>query len=238
VRTDCRHSSPGFCIVPQMSLFTGGGSARRLDGLFDAVKTLATHDDLAVGGRCSMSQKKIHQEAQRHGDKDSTQWPQRMRSGRRGSAFVPKIPREAQRIISQGDGERLSNSLSHRLPVKITCCASRAFVPPRPLRILCGHCVESSFSVSPCLCASAVNLFCVHGRIFPCSALFFDMGIWPRVKESPAACRFAAFMRAPGKRIALLFALFAGRRRSAVFTPRSTRAISTAPRDGCRRRGR
>jgi hypothetical protein len=44
----------------------------------------------------------------------------------------------------------------------------------------------------------------------PCSALFFDTGIWPQVQESLAARCFPAFARGPEKRVALLFALFAG----------------------------
>jgi hypothetical protein len=44
----------------------------------------------------------------------------------------------------------------------------------------------------------------------PCSALFSDMGIWPRVQESLAARCFPAFARGPEKHVALLFALFAG----------------------------
>jgi hypothetical protein len=50
-----------------------------------------------------------------------------------------------------------------------------------------------------------------HGRLSPCSALFFDMGIWLRVKESLAVRRFPAFAHALEKCVALLFALFAGR---------------------------
>src|SRR5271163_2457526 len=51
----------------------------------------------------------------------------------------------------------------------------------------------------------------VHGRIFPCSALFFDMGIEPCVKESHRTRRFPACARALEKNVALLFALLAGR---------------------------
>jgi len=41
-------------------------------------------------------------------------------------------------------------------------------------------------------------------------ALFFDMEIGLRVKESPAAQYFPAHMRTLEKRVALLFALIAG----------------------------
>ncbi len=44
----------------------------------------------------------------------------------------------------------------------------------------------------------------------PCSALFFDTQIWPLVEESPAARCFPARAHALEKRVALLFALFAG----------------------------
>src|ERR1700678_710779 len=44
----------------------------------------------------------------------------------------------------------------------------------------------------------------------PCSALFFDMGIWPRVRESRGTRRFPARARGLEKRVALLFALIAG----------------------------
>jgi hypothetical protein len=46
-------------------------------------------------------------------------------------------------------------------------------------------------------------------------ALFFDMGIWSRVEESPEPQGFRAIARVLEKNVALLFALFAGRARKA-----------------------
>jgi len=47
-------------------------------------------------------------------------------------------------------------------------------------------------------------------------ALFFDTAILSRVEESPAPQSFRAIARAVEKRVALLFALFAGRTRQAA----------------------
>jgi len=59
--------------------------------------------------------------------------------------------------------------------------------------------------------AASVVRYDIHGRNSPCLALFFDMGIQPRVKESHTTRRFPACARALEKCVALLFALLAGR---------------------------
>ena len=46
--------------------------------------------------------------------------------------------------------------------------------------------------------------------IVPCAALFLDMEIGLRVKESPAVRYYPAHARTLEKRVALLFALLAG----------------------------